>query len=151
MLSTKKIIKYLFPTYPPSEKMPVGERLMLSTVLFSGLVLYIYLTSDWGYLLGLSSRNFPIFCPACGGTRALVYLVQGNLVMAWRYNQLFMIALPFIAAALFFLLRSILTGYPLSRVYIPPYLLWFGLAVVILFGIARNIPLSFFDYIRPPV
>jgi hypothetical protein len=37
-----------------------------------------------------------LLCPGCGGTRALYYLVHGNLSEAWHYNALVTVLAPMV-------------------------------------------------------
>ncbi|MBF0538711.1 MAG: DUF2752 domain-containing protein [Nitrospirae bacterium] len=74
------------------------------------------------------------YCPGCGATRALHYLLHGDIVAAFRYNQLIVIFVPFIVyvggASLFFSWR-------LTRVSLSVW--WFILVVVVLYSILRNL------------
>jgi hypothetical protein len=75
-------------------------------------------------------------CPGCGSLRALHQLLHGNLLEALRLNTLLVLALPGLSIwALRHFLRqgngpSIKKG----------FWLWAALAIVLLFGIARNLP-----------
>jgi len=37
-----------------------------------------------------------LLCPGCGGTRALYYLLHGNLAGAWHFNALVTVAAPIV-------------------------------------------------------
>jgi len=77
-------------------------------------------------------------------------LIRGNLALAWRNNQLFILALPLILWGAFALLRAVVTGYPFTGKYLHPALLWGLLAAVLIFGILRNVPAEIFNCLRPP-
>ena len=122
-------------------------------LLLLGLGLFIFLTVDWGPSLLAGSHKFgqvEIFCPGCGGSRSLNFLLQGQLLHAWRHNQLFVALLPLLACTGFALLRSLLMGYPLASIGISESWIWLLLAVIILFTVFRNLPFPVFDYLRPP-
>jgi hypothetical protein len=77
------------------------------------------------------------FCPGCGSTRALYYLFHGHPAMAFRENALAMVLLPFVV----YELGAVLTGrWPSVSARLRPWTLWALLALVILFGVMRNLP-----------
>lgn len=76
-------------------------------------------------------------CSACGSTRALRALVQGDVWQSLRLNALL---LP---TFLWLLALALLRGRAFS------YLLWGGGGVILLFGVARNLPFSWVDCLRP--
>lgn len=126
---------------------------MILFLLLFGLGLFVFLTVDWGISLMVGFHKIgqvELFCPGCGGSRSLNYLLQGQLLNAWRSNQLFVTLLPLLACAGFVLFRSLLTGYPLTTVHLSEYWLWLLVAVIILFTVCRNLPFPAFDYLRPP-
>jgi len=154
MKKLQLIFSNIFPIPNKSEKMTAGERTLLGGILVMGLGALIYFTADWG--TGFYWGNYSIFshldfyCPACGGSRSIYHLSRGNLVLAWQHNQMFILSLPLILWGGFTLVRSVMTGYPITGKYLRPYLVWGFMAVVILFGVLRNIPLELFDFLRPP-
>jgi len=153
MKHIRHIFGTIFPAPKPGEKMPLGERILLAGLIFVGLAAAVYFTADWppGFYWGTSLfRHLDIFCPACGGSRSIYNLVRGDFAAAWRYNQVFILSLPLIFWGGLTVLRSVLRGYPITGKYLPPALIWGFLALVLIFGILRNIPLEIFDYIRPP-
>lgn len=139
----------------PEEKMTVVERLLLLWLFLLGLGLFLYLTGNWSARLGLGnlhlSSHVGFYCPACGGTRALNLLLHGQLLSAWHHNQLFILLLPLVFYGGLALLRSLISGYPLARIYISPLYLWLLLVFALLFTLLRNIPLPVLDFLRPPV
>ncbi len=149
-----KLSRWIIPPSPPEEKMTALERLLLLWLFLLALGLFLYLTGILSVRLGLGnislSGHLGFYCPACGGTRALNLLLQGQLLSAWHHNQLFILSLPLIFYGGFHLLRSLVTGYPLTRIYISPNWLWLLLATAVLFTLLRNIPLPALDFLRPP-
>ena len=78
-------------------------------------------------------------CPGCGGLRATHQLLHGHLETAFRLNPLFVVAIP---AGIIFLLWSILKKSPRVKISFRPAWLWIALAVVVAFGVARNLPFA---------
>lgn len=147
------IFARIFPVPDKSEKMSVGERLLLGGILVMGLGAMVYFTADWGpgfYWGDYSLLNhLDFYCPACGGSRAIYHLARGHFALAWQYNQLFILSLPLIFWGGLSLVRAVVTGYPITGKYLHPGMVWGYLALVILYGVVRNIPLEIFDYLRP--
>jgi uncharacterized BrkB/YihY/UPF0761 family membrane protein len=83
-----------------------------------------------------------LWCPLCGSTRAARAFVHGHAGEVWRYNALLPIAL--VAA----LAVGLMWLAPSRRSRPSKSVLWFGLAVVVAFGIARNLP--GLEVLRPP-
>lgn len=70
-----------------------------------------------------------LYCPGCGSLRALHLLLHGQIAGAFRMNPLLLLSLPVIAAAY---LRRLWT----YQTWLP----WAIVVVVVLYGVARNIP-----------
>lgn len=91
-------------------------------------------------------------CPGCGGQRALHYLLHGDVLMALRYNVLFVIGVPF----LFYLYYVVLQMYVLksekyrNKVVFSSRFAIIFLIVLLLYFILRNIPVEPFTYLAPP-
>ncbi len=78
-------------------------------------------------------------CPGCGGTRALHYLLHGNLVAAFHANALLVISLPLFAwLGVRFAVRAV-RGLSAPR-KISPAWFWFFLALAVVFTVLRNLP-----------
>lgn len=78
-------------------------------------------------------------CPGCGGLRAVHHLLHGDLWQAFRLNPLVVIALPLLGLwAIRGWLRS--PDRTPSRKSPARFWPWLLLAVVVLFGILRNLP-----------
>jgi hypothetical protein len=89
------------------------------------------------------------YCPGCGSLRALHQLLHGHLGAAWAMNPLTILLLPFLAYGLISHGLYAVRGQGLYSPVVPA--LWIrGLcAVIILFGIARNLPFHPFDLLAP--
>ncbi len=105
-----------------------------------------------------ASRLFPpcpvhyltgFYCPGCGSLRAIHQLFLGNLHAAWAMNPLSVLLFPFLSyglasEGLFYARRQRLPQLNLPGGFIR------GLcAAILLFGIARNIPIHPFDLLSP--
>jgi hypothetical protein len=78
------------------------------------------------------------FCPGCGSLRALHHLLRGDLPGALSLDPLLVASIPVIGILL---IRPRL----ICRLWIA----WLGLAVLLAFGIARNIPCMPFLLLAP--
>jgi hypothetical protein len=89
------------------------------------------------------------YCPGCGSLRALHQLLHGNLSAAWALNPLTVVLLPFLVYGLASHALNEIRGRHLPRLFLPAVWIRALCAVIILFGIARNIPLHPFDWLAP--
>lgn len=79
-----------------------------------------------------------LFCPFCGGLRAVNDLTHGRLVDAVSSNSLIVLGSPVAAVVLAWVLWRQWRGTPPPAA--PRWLTWTLLAVVVAFGVARNLP-----------
>jgi hypothetical protein len=93
------------------------------------------------------SRLFPpcllhettgLYCPGCGSLRSLHQLLHGHLERAFSLNPFLVLSLPFLISAPF--LRKWL-----YRAWVP----WAAFAVLVVYGILRNIPIRPFSLLAP--
>ena len=82
-----------------------------------------------------------LYCPGCGGTRAIISLMKFNPYQAFRYNSLVTIIIPF--AFIYLIYKYILNG----KKDLPNWVWYLLLIIAILFAIIRNIPT--FYYLLP--
>lgn len=94
------------------------------------------------YLTGL-------YCPGCGSLRAIHQLLLGNVREAWAFNPLTVLLLPFVSYGLASEAFSHLRGHGLLQVFLPAIWIRVLCVIVVLFGIARNIPLNPFHLLAP--
>lgn len=86
-----------------------------------------------------------LWCPACGGLRATHDLVFGDVAGAWAMNPLWVAAVPLVVAGwVVWLVRS-RRG---LRTAPPAWVGWAGLALMLLFGVLRNLPATA-AFLRP--
>ena len=77
-------------------------------------------------------------CPGCGSQRAIHALLHGDVVGAFRYNAMLLVAIPWIALCLFAESRRIRN----PRLYVrlnAPLLAWLLLVMILLWLLLRNI------------
>jgi len=96
------------------------------------------------YLTGL-------YCPGCGSLRAIHALLHGDLRRALSMNLLSVLLLPFIAYGLISEIHRHFRGRPMPGTWIPASYIRVLLAVIVLFGIARNLPFHPFDWLAPGI
>ncbi len=89
------------------------------------------------------------YCPGCGSLRAMHQLLHGNLRAAWSLNPLTVLLSPFLAYGTASYVLFEIRGQHLPRPFLPAVWIRALCAVIILFGIARNIPLHPFDLLAP--
>jgi hypothetical protein len=89
------------------------------------------------------------YCPGCGSLRAIHQLLHGNLQAAWAMNPLTILLLPFIGYGLVSHALAAIRGRGLPQPFIPAVWIRALFAVIVLFGIARNLPLHPFDLLAP--
>ena len=146
-----KMINWLAPPMAKEEKITVWERLLILWLFMLGFALFLFLIGIWNIPSWLDSAiHMGLYCPGCGGSRSLNYLLQGEILLAMRLNLLFVLSLPLLVCGGIILLRSLLFGYPLTRLFIHPIGLWLMLSVIVLFTVLRNIPAPALDFLRPP-
>lgn len=89
------------------------------------------------------------YCPGCGSLRAMHQLLRGNLSAAWGLNPLTVLLLPFLTYGIVSYAFFEIRGRHLPRLFLPAVWIRGFCALIILFGIARNIPIHPFDLLAP--
>jgi hypothetical protein len=89
------------------------------------------------------------YCPGCGSLRAMHQLLHGNLSAAWALNPLTVVLLPFLIYGIASYALFEICGQHLPRLFLPAIWIRGFCALIILFGIARNIPIHPFDLLAP--
>lgn len=90
-----------------------------------------------------------LHCPGCGTLRALHQLLHGNLRTAFRLNPLMVSSLPFVAYWVLSGLVREVSGWRMPRLFLPAAWIWVLLGVIVLFSIARNVPVYPFSLLAP--
>lgn len=93
-----------------------------------------------------------LHCPGCGATRAAYSLIHGRFTEALHQNALLVIALPFLSVVISRAVWRWMNALP--EAHSDPsrwlaFLYRLVAAIVILFGIARNLPWWPFQYLAP--
>lgn len=79
-------------------------------------------------------------CPGCGGTRALWYVLHGDLPAAARHHFLFVFALPFLAWLFVTWAGNRAFGWRLPELRFSPKVIGGFLAAWAVFSVLRNLP-----------
>ena len=106
--------------------------------------LYIKVSSWLGDILGgCLMHRFFIYCPLCGGTRALSALVRFDFIAAWNYNAL--VVLLFWVAICFDVWAWIRYFQKKEPLIILPTWAWIAFcATLLIYFILRNVLMIFF-------
>jgi len=94
------------------------------------------------YLTGL-------YCPGCGSLRAMHALLHGELARAWAMNPLMIVMLPFVTYGLVSAALLELRGNGLPEIMLPAKWIRAFCVLVVLYAVARNLPLYPFDLLAP--
>jgi hypothetical protein len=89
------------------------------------------------------------YCPGCGSLRAMHQLLHGNVGAAWAMNPLTVVLLPFLIYGLASFALFEIRGEGLPQPFLRGSWIRALCAAIILFGIARNLPLHPFDLLAP--
>lgn len=89
------------------------------------------------------------YCPGCGSLRALHQLLHGNLREAWAMNPLTVMLLPFLGYGLTSELLRLVRGQGLPEPWLRANAIRALCAVIVLFGIVRNIPFHPWNLLAP--
>ena len=89
-----------------------------------------------------------LHCPGCGATRAIYYLLHGRLRDACACNVLLVVAL--LPMLLVMAVGKLLEQHGVLKLPVmPAWTIWLLLTVIVLFGIARNLPWHPFCLLAP--
>ncbi|HEX2810922.1 MAG TPA: DUF2752 domain-containing protein [Kineosporiaceae bacterium] len=80
------------------------------------------------------------YCPACGSLRAVHALTRADLHLAVDRNPLLVACLPFLLAAYLCWARRLVLGHPSRTGPAPRWVSWGLPALLIGFGVLRNVP-----------
>jgi len=123
-----------------------GVVLASLTVLIGAAILFRFDPAAHGfYPFCVFYRTTGLLCPGCGSLRAFHHLLHGELVDAVRYNPLLVASCPLLIWLGARLVR-IAFGKEVKPILIKPTWLWVGLAVLVGFGILRNLPMAPFTW-----
>jgi len=100
------------------------------------------------YPVCLFHKMTGLLCPGCGSLRAMHHLLHGEWALAFRCNPL-LIASGLVALALAarWVVQKRLGQTPATVWH--PMLPWWFVAVIIVFGVLRNLPFAIFAWMSP--
>jgi hypothetical protein len=127
------------------------------SALFLSLIIGGLVAIAWrdprSYGLGIlcpTKRVLGVYCPGCGATRATFDLMHGMIGSAIANNPLAVfVGVPVLAWLVLNLALASITGRAWCM-NIPRRAGSIAAAALVLYGIARNLPLSSLDVLRPP-
>ena len=79
-------------------------------------------------------------CPGCGTTRGLHALLHGDVVTAFQFNPLMVLALPFFFYVLVRHTNAVMRGQPINRNRLDARVIWMLFFGILCFWIFRNTP-----------
>jgi hypothetical protein len=101
--------------------------------------LFIFEPGKTGFFPACPFRTITGFtCPGCGSTRGLHRLLHGDVVGAFEFNPLMVVALPFLLYALVRYTTAAVTGRPLKVNRLNAKYIWVLLVVIVSFWVFRN-------------
>jgi len=129
------------PRYADTQRRPVLRFFLASALLLAcAAILYFFNPAHFGFYPTCTFyKTTGLLCPGCGTLRAMHQLLHGHIEAAFRFNALFVSALPFAAWACVRAARERAANKP-AWAWIRPAWLWLGLVVLVLFAILRNFP-----------
>ncbi len=136
---------------PPVISAPVPGRMrliwLLSVAVIAGLaVLYFFNPVEHAFYPTCQFYKLThLHCPGCGSLRAMHQLTHGHITAAFLSNPLLIVAIPMLV----WLGISKLRNRSASALMIQPAAAWTILAIVIVFGILRNLPFAAFSWMAP--
>lgn len=113
--------------------------LVLAALLVIGAVYYALDPSASGLFprcVFLSMTGYK--CPGCGSQRAIHALLHGDVIEAFKYNALLLVAVPWISLCLYAESRRVRNPRLYARLN-APLLIWLFLAMVLIWWLLRNI------------
>lgn len=81
------------------------------------------------------------FCPGCGSQRALHHLLNGNILLAFEKNALFLIALPYVGFGAFLDIKNNYNNklIQIRKTFYGTLAIWVVFSIIIIFWIVRNL------------
>ena len=112
----------------------------LSLAAASGYLL-LFEPGKSGFFLACPFRKITGFtCPGCGSTRALHRLIHGDVIAAFQFNPLFVLALPLLLYVLVRYTDTAIRGKALNPKKLNAKYIWVLFVVILSFWIFRNTP-----------
>jgi hypothetical protein len=106
-------------------------------------------TADTWYPKCLLNLLTGLYCPFCGTTRCGHALLHGDVAQAAAWNVLSVVLLPLASLWLYWAALCIVRSKPLPDLNPPAWLLKAFVVVLLVFWLARNLPIFPFDLLAP--
>ncbi len=107
----------------------------------ASVYLLIFEPGKSGFFLVCPFRKLTGFtCPGCGSTRALHRLIHGDIIAAFQFNPLFILALPLMLYVLARYTQAAIRGKPINPNQLNAKYIWALFVVIVSFWIFRNTP-----------
>ena len=122
--------------HKPSKRVG-GVALLLSCL----VVLFLNDPAESSILPSCPFRTLTGFdCPGCGTLRGAHQLLHGNILAALDLNLVMVLMLPYLCVSFFLMLPFDSIGRRMTFFYVPSKWIWGLLLVILVFWVARNIP-----------
>jgi uncharacterized protein DUF2752 len=103
------------------------------------VVLYLFSPDQYSFYPRCLLHSWTgLQCPGCGGLRAAHHILHGEIGAAFRLNALFVLSLAVGSLAGAGLLLNRVTGKDFLAYFRRPFWIWILAAVLLAFGIGRN-------------
>ena len=119
------------------------SKLVGGLVLISSCLVVVFLKdpAESSILPSCPFRTLTGFdCPGCGTLRGLHQLLHGNILAALDLNLVMVLMLPYLCISFFLILPFDSIGRRARLYYLPSKWIWGLLVAIIVFWVARNIP-----------
>lgn len=134
-------------------KLPIRVLIMACIfiiLLVGSSFLYYHSPEEKNWLICIIYKLSGYYCPGCGSGRACYCILHGKFVQAFHYNPLLCILLPWFALYIGACgIQWLVTGRETISQRIPIEVTYILLAVVIVYGIVRNIDIYPFTLLAP--
>jgi hypothetical protein len=118
-------------------------------VIASAAVLYFFNPAQSSfYPTCVFYKTTGLLCPGCGCLRAMHQLLHGHIEAAFRFNALFVSSLPLVGFGCVQAARYRAANRP-AMAWLTPRLLCTGFAILVVFGILRNLPGASHYFLAP--
>lgn len=160
-MNRRRIRDYFIITarYPYTPYEPMLDRFIYITGLIGLVIIFSVIIIDTVSGIDILSLIPPCalysltgyYCPGCGGTRALICLLQGKIITSFLYHPIVPYAgLPgmwlIISHTLYYIQIKIKSPVITRPLTIKPIFIYIGIVILLLQCIVKNAMLLFFDF-----
>jgi hypothetical protein len=120
------------------------EKTQIFLIWLSPILIYILLRFAMPFINSIKNRclfydAFNLFCPGCGGTRAVAMLVKGNIFTSLAYNFIpFILLAGYFAFAVLFSVDKIFNLSMCKKIF-GPHIIWLVLLLVLVNFVVHNL------------